>query len=57
MASQYYRTLSTADSRQRQRLASTRNDFLRRRDKCSSEACIAAAYRERMREIERVGGE
>lgn len=41
----------SGDASQRQRLASTRNEFLRRRDKCSTEACLAASYQERMREI------
>ena len=54
MASQYYRAVASGDARQRQLLASTRNDFLRRRDRCQTEACIAASYRERMREIAEV---
>jgi uncharacterized protein YecT (DUF1311 family) len=51
MAAQYYRAISAADARQRQLLARTRDAFLRFRDRCPSEACIADAYRGRMREI------
>ena len=56
MASQYYRAIASSDARRRQRLAATRNEFLRRRDRCGSEACIAASYEERMREIAEVSG-
>ena len=51
MAAQYYRAISVADARQRQSLARTRDEFLRFRDRCPSAACIAEAYRGRMREI------
>jgi len=51
MAAQYYRAISTGDARQRQLLTRTRDEFLRYRDRCPSENCIAEAYRGRMREI------
>jgi uncharacterized protein len=51
MAAQYYRAIASADARQRRRLKTTRDAFLRQRDQCRDEACIAARYRERMREI------
>jgi hypothetical protein len=51
MASQYYRALAGADPRQRALLARTRDSFLRFRDRCPSEACVAETYRGRMREI------
>ena len=51
MASQYYRALAAADPRQRALLARTRDSFLRFRDRCPSEACVAETYRGRMREI------
>ena len=51
MASQYYRAIASADAQQRRRLKSTRDAFLRQRDRCRDERCIAARYRERMREI------
>ena len=54
MASQYYRAIASADAQQRQRLRSTRDAFLRTRDRCRDESCIAARYRERMREIDEI---
>ena len=54
MAAQYYRAISTGDARQRQLLTRTRDEFLRYRDRCPSENCIAEAYRGRMREISEI---
>ena len=51
MASQYYRAVSRADASQRRLLTTTRDAFLRYRNRCSTNACIAASYRDRMREI------
>lgn len=51
MASQFYRALRVADPRQRATLTATRDSFLRFRDRCPSDACIAEAYQGRMREI------
>ena len=51
MASQFVRATAAAGPRQRAQLRATRDAFLRYRDRCSSEACIAGAYRDRMREI------
>lgn len=51
MAEQYFRALSVAGPRQRAQLTATRSAFLRFRDQCPSEACIAETYRGRMREI------
>ncbi|HVL29218.1 MAG TPA: hypothetical protein VM326_00690 [Sphingomicrobium sp.] len=51
MASQYYRALRVANARQRATLTATRDSFLRFRDRCPSDACIAETYRGRMREI------
>lgn len=51
MASQFYRALSSAGPRQRALLTATRTDFLRYRDHCDTDACIAETYRGRMREI------
>lgn len=51
MAAQYYRALSAAGPRQRQLLRSTRDEFLRFRDRCTNNGCIAETYRGRMREI------
>ena len=51
MASQFYSALSAARPGQRAMLQRTRGQFLRHRDACASESCIADAYRARMREI------
>lgn len=51
MASQFQSALSNASPRQRQLLQTTRNRFLRFRNACRSNDCIADVYRGRMREI------
>jgi hypothetical protein len=51
MAGQFFSALSVARPGQRAILQRSRNRFLRYRDSCTSEACIADAYRARMREI------
>jgi uncharacterized protein YecT (DUF1311 family) len=51
MAAQFSTALAQADSRQRALLQRTRSDFLRYRDNCPSNACIAETYRGRVREI------
>lgn len=51
MAEQYFRALSAAGPRQRAQLTATRGAFLRFRDQCPNESCIAETYRGRMREI------
>jgi uncharacterized protein YecT (DUF1311 family) len=51
MAAQYFRALSAADARERGILTATRDSFLRYRDRCPTNACIAETYRGRMREI------
>ena len=52
MAAQYGRAVASADPRRRNWLAATRDSFLRYRDRCRTSACIADAYRGRMREID-----
>ena len=51
MAAQYRRALSGATPAQRQLLQSTRDRFLRYRDRCPNRQCMADAYAGRMREI------
>jgi hypothetical protein len=51
MAAQFNSAMVQGDSRQRSLLQRTRNDFLRYRDNCPSNACIAQTYRGRIREI------
>jgi hypothetical protein len=51
MAAQFYRALRAAGPRQRAILTATRDSFLRFRDRCPTNACVAETYRGRMREI------
>jgi uncharacterized protein len=51
MAAQFYRAMAVARPGARVILQRTRNRFLRFRDSCGSDACIAESYRGRMREI------
>ncbi len=51
MAAQFNTAMAQGDSRQRSLLQRTRSDFLRYRDNCPSNACIAETYRGRIREI------
>lgn len=54
MATQFFSALSVARPGQRAILQRSRNRFLRYRDSCPSAACIADAYRARMREISEI---
>ena len=56
MSTQFFDALSIARPGQRAMLQRTRNRFLRYRDSCRSESCIADAYRARMREISWIMG-
>lgn len=51
MSSLYFSSLSNASGPARRALQASRNRFLAYRDRCASEACIAQAYQDRMREI------
>lgn len=51
MSSLYFSSLSEASGPARRALQTSRNRFLAYRDRCPSEACIAQAYQDRMREI------
>ena len=51
MSAQYFQALAAAGPSQRALLTRTRASFLRFRDQCPGEACIAETYRGRMREI------
>ncbi|MGI8932312.1 MAG: lysozyme inhibitor LprI family protein [Sphingomicrobium sp.] len=52
MASQYRSAAANGGPEERRLLVQTRNRFLGYRDRCSTDACIANAYRGRMREID-----
>ena len=51
MAAQFGSALSDADPEQRRLLTRTRDTFLRYRDQCTDNGCVAATYQGRMREI------
>lgn len=51
MAAQFNQAMDSADSDQRKLLLWTRSRFVRFRDQCSDNSCIAQAYRGRIREI------
>jgi hypothetical protein len=51
MAAQFDSAISGADAEQRALLVRTRDAFLRYRDQCTSNACVAQTYQGRMREI------
>jgi uncharacterized protein YecT (DUF1311 family) len=51
MAAQFNRAMASASPGERAMLTRSRSTFLSFRDRCGSDACIADAYRGRMREI------
>lgn len=51
MASNYYRAVGSANAAQREALRTSRNAFLRKRDRCTSPSCVATTYEERIGEI------
>lgn len=56
MSAVFYSALANADPRTRQRLRTTRDRFLSFRERCSTDACIAQAYADRVDEIEDIAG-
>jgi uncharacterized protein len=52
MAAHYSSALAGADPRAASELRRTRDRFLAYRERCDSDACIADAYRGRIREID-----
>lgn len=51
MAAQFNRAMANASPGEREMLVRTRTSFLRFRDRCSTDSCIADSYRGRMAEI------
>ena len=51
MSSQFYSAMADSGRRTRAELRRSRDRFLAFRERCRSEACIATAYQDRMREI------
>jgi uncharacterized protein len=56
MSSLFYATLARGDGDVRAALRSSRDRFLRSRDRCGSAACVAQAYDDRVAEIRDIGG-
>ena len=57
MSSQFYSALSVSDGSTRAELRRSRDRFLAYRERCSDEACVAQAYRDRMNEIDDIAGD
>lgn len=55
MASLYYDLMSGADPATRGHLRRSRDAFLGRRERCSSESCVNSAYASRMAELRNIG--
>jgi uncharacterized protein len=54
MSAQFFAALRAARPGQKALLQRSRNRFLAYRNSCGSSACVAQAYRERMREIDAI---
>ncbi|WP_375402596.1 lysozyme inhibitor LprI family protein [uncultured Sphingomonas sp.] len=57
MSATFYSALADADGPTRAELRGSRDRFLRFRDRCGSEACVAQAYADRTAEIRDIAGE
>ncbi|HYW15130.1 MAG TPA: hypothetical protein VE891_03110 [Allosphingosinicella sp.] len=55
MASLYYDLMAGADPATRGHLRRSRDSFLGRRERCSSESCVNSAYASRMAELRNIG--
>ncbi|HEX8223315.1 MAG TPA: hypothetical protein VF605_05820 [Allosphingosinicella sp.] len=55
MASLYYDLMAGADPATRGHLRRSRDSFLARRERCSSESCVNSAYGSRMAELRNIG--
>jgi hypothetical protein len=56
MSSIFYAAMASADPATRSHLRRSRDSFLGRRERCGSEACVAAAYNARIAEIRSIAG-
>jgi uncharacterized protein len=54
MSAVYYSEMASADVEAKRALRQTRDQFLRRREHCSTDSCVARVYEERVAEIRRV---
>lgn len=57
MSATYYSEMARADSATKRALRRSRDAFLAKRERCSSDACVARAYAEREAEIRRIAGQ
>lgn len=57
MSAVYYSQMANADAAAKRALRRTRDQFLARRELCSSQSCVARVYEERIAEIRRVGSQ
>lgn len=56
MSAVYYGEMAGADPAAKRALRRTRDQFLAKRERCSSESCVARVYEERVAEIRRISG-
>ena len=57
MSAVYYGEMARAPAQAKRALRRTRDQFLARRERCSTESCVAHVYEERVTEIRRIGGQ
>jgi uncharacterized protein YecT (DUF1311 family) len=56
MSAVYYNKMATADAEAKRALRRTRDQFLARRERCSTGSCVARVYEQRVAEIRRIAG-
>ena len=56
MSALFYGEMAGADARTKSALRRTRDQFLRARERCSSDSCVARVYEERIAEIRSIAG-
>lgn len=57
MSAIYYGEMAQADAATKRALRRSRDAFLAKRERCTSDACVARAYAERVAEIRRIAGQ
>ena len=57
MSAVFYSEMTSAPAKTKRALRQSRDNFLARRERCSSEACVARVYEERVAEIRRISGQ
>jgi len=56
MSAVYYSKMATTDAKAKRALRRTRDQFLARRERCSTDSCVARVYEQRVAEIRRISG-